>query len=249
MPKTWGVSGERLRANLEIQFTSKQLYDREEFLGGIGGSKECHVINNSITLGPSITEGQRNIPLTPGPGAGGWRIAKGTGPLGTDMLRFYIDLQEEMSHSGSDVYCPKGRIYMQCGLFELKNPNNVEFGGRKEELKRQFQEVTDKYKDLNDKIEQEGFISLEKIKLTREMFQVSMDARMINAKLNDARVLEPDKSILTISKDGDIGLTREGGVVCKVMKGAVMEYHILGRFALVAMDLTKEDEQEREKVH
>lgn len=236
MPKTWGVSGDRLRAVFEINFTSEQLYDREEFLGSIGGSKKCHIRNDSITLSPSLTEGSRKVPIAKG--VGGWKISKGEGPLGTDLLRFFIELDEQMSRPGSDVYCPRGRIYMQCGFFALnsRTDQNMKFGGRKEQLKRQLNEYTEKREDLSRRLDQEGFFSFEKLKLTRELIQLKMDITMAQAKLNDARVIEPDKSLLQLSKEGNIGLTREGGVVCKVFKGAVREYHILGKFAITSID-------------
>lgn len=244
MPKTWGVSGDRLRATFEINFTQNQLYEREEFLGGIGGSKQIEILNKCVTMSPSLSEGSRDIPIKKG--SGGWRVSKGDGPLGTDLLRFYIDLEQEMSHSGSDVYCPKGRVYMQCGFFSLNN-NNIQFGGRREELKKELDEVTRKYEDLTQQIEEEGFFSLRKMKLTRDIVQVSMDARMVNAKLNDARVIEPDKSLLRMSQDGNVGLTKEGGVVCKVMKGAVREYHILGKFALASVEPRQEIDKDKDE--
>ena len=233
MPKTWGISGERLRATFEINFTPDQLYDREEFLGGLGGAKKCEIIDNTVTLSPSLTEGTKNILVK----SGGWRVSKGDGPLGTDLLRFYIELDEEMSHSGSDVYCPKGRVYMQCGLFALQNNN---FGRRKEELRQELDDMSMKYEKLQKDLEEKGTFSLDRLKLTREIFQINMDMRMVNAKLNDARVIEPDKSLLKPSQDGTVGLTREGGVVCKVMKGAVREYHILGKFALASVEPKEE---------
>ena len=49
-------------------------------------------------------------------------------------------------------------------------------------------------------------------------------------------VTEPNKKLLKFSKDGDVGLTKEGGVCCRVMKGPVTEYHILGRFSSACID-------------
>ena len=44
-----------------------------------------------------------------------------------------------------------------------------------------------------------------------------------------AKLQEPEKSQLRLSKAGNIGLSREGGVCVKVRKGLALEYHILGR--------------------
>ncbi len=49
-------------------------------------------------------------------------------------------------------------------------------------------------------------------------------------------VKEPDKGLLLFLRDGDVGLTKEGGVCCWVNKGVVVEYHILGRFSIASVD-------------
>ena len=59
---------------------------------------------------------------------------------------------------------------------------------------------------------------------------------MVNGKLNFNAVTEPDQRLLHFSKDGDIGLTREGGVCCQVNKGPMVEYRILGRFSIASVD-------------
>ena len=43
---------------------------------------------------------------------------RGGGPMDTDLLQFYIDIGEnELRNDGRDIYCPKGRVYMNCGYF------------------------------------------------------------------------------------------------------------------------------------
>jgi hypothetical protein len=79
MPKTWGESGSRLLLNLDVDFSSSQLYEREEFLGGVGGAKILRVNNNELTVAPTITQGSRQLRAIDG----GWRVAKGQGPMGT----------------------------------------------------------------------------------------------------------------------------------------------------------------------
>ena len=97
--------------NLEMEFTPQQLYDREEFLNGLGGAKILHVIHNEATVAPTMQEGGKRIRVRDG----GWKVATGEGPMGTSILRFYVDLEEETGHKGSDVTCPAGRIYCTCG--------------------------------------------------------------------------------------------------------------------------------------
>jgi hypothetical protein len=62
------------------------------------------------------------------------------------------------------------------------------------------------------------------------------EARVVNGKLNFNAVTEPDQQLLRFSQDGDIGLTREGGVCCQVNKGPMVEYRILGRFSIALVD-------------
>ena len=50
---------------------------------------------------------------------GGWQVtrARGDGPMGTNLLRFFIEVDKETKHTGGDVYVPKGRVYISCGYF------------------------------------------------------------------------------------------------------------------------------------
>lgn len=103
MPKEWGSSGERILLNLAVKFSGNQFGDSEEFLGSKLVSKQLYVINNELTVAPSLTEGSRKISVK----NGGWRVLLGEGPAGTDLLRFFIEIEEKAEHKGSDVYCPK----------------------------------------------------------------------------------------------------------------------------------------------
>jgi hypothetical protein len=105
MPKAWGESGERLLLNLAVELSSDQLYEREEFLNSMAGAKVLKVVDSELTIGPSLTEGRRNISVKDG----GWRVAPGEGPAGTDLLRFFIEIEDDIQHTGCDVYCPKVR--------------------------------------------------------------------------------------------------------------------------------------------
>lgn len=208
-----------------MTFTNQQLYEREEFLGSMGGANILEVKNNELTLAPTITEGERKIRVI----NGGWRVAQGAGPLGTDLLRFYIEIEEQISRGGnvdSDVYCPAGRIYCNCGYFPTKRQSS----GYKARLKRQLDDMINRAEQLDEEIAAEGPFSLTRFKKSTELFRLKVDMQQTGERLMNANVAEPNDSILKISQDGMVGLTKEGGVCCKVNKGISIEYHILGRF-------------------
>jgi len=107
MPKEWSKDGQRLNVSFDVEFTPSQLFERDDFLrGGYANAKVLHVIENEIKLGPSISEGQRVYKVKDG----GWQVTKGDGPMGTDLLRFYIEVDEKIKHTDGDVYVPKGRV-------------------------------------------------------------------------------------------------------------------------------------------
>ena len=219
MPKTWGVSGERLLVNLEVVFSDEQLYEREDFLGSIGDSRILKILNNEITLGPSVNEGSRTFKVN----NGGWRIAKGQGPMGTDVLRFYIECGHEIRHQGGDVYVPAGRIYATCGYFPLNHPRSWE----KADLERQLEELGERRAAKEEEMRMESLLSIKRWSIYREVVQMTIDGQSLMSRLNDARVRDPDMNLLRLSKDGDVGLTREGGICCKVQKGVGYEVCVI----------------------
>ena len=80
------------------------------------------------------------------------------------------------------------------------------------------------------------FNVLDKLKRSKQMMDLRVEANKLTQKMNVAQVREPDKSLLRLSQDQSVGLTREGGVCCKVHKGLAIEYHILGRFEIASMN-------------
>jgi len=226
MPSTWAANGERLFLNLDIDFTNDQLYEREEFLGSMGGAKVLKIKNNELTMTPSITEGMKTVRVKDG----GWRVAQGAGPMGTDLLRFYIEIEEELRHKGSDVYCPAGRIYANCGYFPTMNQSSQ----YKDSLKKELDNMIIRAEELDDEIAAEGPFSLNRFKKSSELFRLKVDMQSTAERFASASVASPDKSLLKYSQDGDVGLTREGGICCKVIKPMTVEYHILGRFRIAA---------------
>merc|ERR1711862_837421 len=231
MPKDWGISGERLLVNLEICFSSQQSYEREDFLGSVGNAKICRVIDQECIVGPTLSEGSRKFEVKDG----GYRICKEGGPLKTDLLRFYFDVQEVIQHTGSDVYCPKGRVYCTCGFF----PENKGTGSLKKlHIRRKLEDLERDIVSLEERIKDDNSNFITKMSLMKQAFQLSnIDKPNLEKKLLEAQVTEPDTALLKFSRRRDVALTKEGGVCCKVKKeSGRYEYHILGKFGLGAVD-------------
>lgn len=220
MPKDWGISGDRLKLDFDIEFTDEQLYEREEFLGSMGDAKIVAVKGGRMTLSPSVTEGVKEISVK----NGGWRVSRGNGPMGTSLLRFYIETDEKISRKGGDVYCPAGRIYCSCGFFNANTPSR----GEKERYKKKLDDLIARAEALDYEIAAAGFFG--KLKKNAEMIRLKVEMQESAQRFREASILDPDSSILKFNSKGDVGLTKEGGVCCKVNKGVALEYHILGRF-------------------
>jgi len=230
MPKDWGKSGQRLNLSFTADFTPSQLFDRDDFFrGGYTNAKILNVESNQITLGPSLSEGQRSYKVK----NGGWQVTRGDGPMGTDLLRFFIEVDEEITHAGSDVYIPKGRIYCSCGYFPFMNNGGKD--GMKDAVKDEIKKIEGEIMQLQKKKDEiKNPFNLDGIKISSEIFKLKQDLDQLNQRLSFAMVRQPDKQLLRYSPDGDVGLTKEGGVCCEVKKGPVVEYHILGRFGVVS---------------
>mmetsp|Transcript_8251 Transcript_8251/g.17822 ORF Transcript_8251/g.17822 Transcript_8251/m.17822 type:complete len:416 (-) Transcript_8251:1669-2916(-) len=234
MPAEWGESGQRIALSFVAEFTPSQLYDRDDFLrGGYANAKILHVVDNEIKLGPSINEGERTYKAKDG----GWQVTRGDGPMGTDLLRFFVEVDERIEHAGGDVYVPRGRVYSSCGYFPFLRGDDGAVPSVKEAFANELRGIEDQIVKLQErKDEIRNPFNLDGIKLSREIFRLNQEARKVNGKLNFAMVKEPDKGLLRFSRDGDVGLTKEGGVCCQVNKGVVVEYHILGRFSIASVD-------------
>jgi len=230
MPKTWGVSGNRLILNMEIEFTQEQLYEREEFLGGLGGARILKVCDNQMILAPTIREGIRKIECL----EGGWRIGKGEGPKGTDILRFYLEVEDKISRENGDVYCPPGRIYCNCGYFPFMTKSS---SGVKERIRTQLDIMAQTADDMTQEIENDtAFFSFDKIKKSADLLRLKVEMQQIGERYSMESVREPDRSLLKCPNDVDVGLTKEGGICCKVEKAIGTEYHILGRLRIASAD-------------
>mmetsp|Transcript_15369 Transcript_15369/g.35219 ORF Transcript_15369/g.35219 Transcript_15369/m.35219 type:complete len:468 (-) Transcript_15369:292-1695(-) len=236
MPKTWGASGEKLRLKLEVEFTSEELYEREDFFGGLSdGSKVLRVVHNEASLSPSMTEGGKTVRVT----SGGWKVAPHEGPLGTAVLRFYFDIEEETRHLGSDVYLPKGRVYGTCGYFPLTARSNVDGRGtsKRELYEQEFRQLEVRYRSLRSAMERDhDLVSFDKLKRFKEMRDIQKSARKVRATIDEEWIREPNKSSLRMSRDQSVGLTQNGGICLKKQNGLAQEYHVLGGFEVAAME-------------
>ena len=179
-----------------------------------------------------MTEGEQNIRIT----GGGWRVAPGEGPMGTNALRFYFDVEQEAKHTGSDVYCPAGRVYCTCGYFSMDERYKHNEPSEKELLKEEMIDLEAQYKALSMENEVDpDLISWRKFERKRKMMDIRSQASKLNTRMHEAQIREPDKSLLRLSHDQSVGLTKEGGICCKVNKGLSIEYHILGKFEIGSM--------------
>eukprot|EP00538_Stauroneis_constricta_P004679 CAMPEP_0119555448 /NCGR_PEP_ID=MMETSP1352-20130426/7656_1 /TAXON_ID=265584 /ORGANISM="Stauroneis constricta, Strain CCMP1120" /LENGTH=452 /DNA_ID=CAMNT_0007602209 /DNA_START=118 /DNA_END=1476 /DNA_ORIENTATION=+ len=237
MPKTWGASGERLRMSVEMEFSDQPLMEWEDFLNGSKDSKTLKVVNNCLSTAPSMNEGS----LTVGVKDGGWRVACGEGPCGTDLLRFYFDVEDEARHIGSDVYCPEGRIFFTCGYFPLKH--DVDDGpgfapspqvSMKEKVREQQTKLALEYEQMSAELEEDAPI-WKKIQRSKRLMDMRGEASKLERRFQEARTREPERALLRLSQDRELGLTREGGACCKVHKGLAIEYHILGHFEVASI--------------
>ena len=154
------------------------------------------------------------------------------------LLAKYIEVEEEARHQGSDVHCPAGRVYCTCGYFPMTGHDGKSIhGSMKDELRKKQQELAKRYEELSNENEADTWIvSIDKLKRTKEMMDLRQQADRLTTKLNQVRVREPEKSLLRMSRNQKVGLTREGGVCCKVNKGLAIEYHILGKFEIASIE-------------
>ncbi|KAL3823590.1 hypothetical protein ACHAXA_005571 [Cyclostephanos tholiformis] len=239
MPAEWGRSGKRINLSFVAEFAPSISYDRDDMV--------LRVVDGIATLGPSVSEGRRSYAVRDG----GWRVARGEGPMGTDILRFYVEVVDDrIMHADGDVYLPGGRVYCSCGYFPFF-PGNVKdlstssssfsasssLNSAREALIGELMNIEERMTKLKKK--KDGIrnpFDLDGIKISSELSRLKREARIVNGKLNFKAVTEPDPRLLRFSKDGDIGLTKEGGVCCQVNKGPIVEYHILGRFSIASVD-------------
>jgi hypothetical protein len=229
MPKTWGASGDTLKLKLEIEFTSIELYERENFLSKNGISKILRIVGEEGQTTPTMAEGSSKVRIT----NGGWKILQQDGPFQTSVLRFYFNVEEQevVGHTGSDVYLPKGRIYGTCGYFPMTTRSNVDGNGtsKRDAYTNELRQLEVKYESLKDEKdntenddENDHFhhrhdwwlsnniirSSFHKIQLLHEMMVVREDAVRLQQYIENEKIREPSKDKLRLSQDQLVGLTK-----------------------------------------
>ena len=219
MPEAWGQSGQRLNVQLEIQFCSDYVTsDREDFLGDRGGNL-VRVVDNDGMFGPSMSESAKRVRFRDG----AWAIAWGEGPAGSDLLRLYVELEERVERN--DVYCPAGRIYLTCGYFDVAHRGH----SRKRDLEARISDLSNEHNEILDQLNNEGIFSFKRFECFSALQEKKAEIEKTSEKHTRMQIMEPDLDLLRLSKKRDIGITKEGGICCKVKKRkGYYEYHILG---------------------
>jgi len=173
------------------------------------------------------------------------------GPLGTAILRWYFDIEEEASHLGSDIYLPAGRVYGTCGYFPMTSRSNVDGRGtsKREFYKQELRQMEVKYLSLKGEMDADpDFLSLDKFNRFQEMREIRTEAKKIKRTIDEECIREPTKDSLRLSRDQTVGLTQEGGICCKKQNGLSQEYHILGKFEVASIE-NREHSSYRDALH
>jgi len=231
MPVEWGKSGDRLRFQVVVDFTSELFEeDDDEFFGG-EKKYVCRVADAFCYpegVG-SMSVGRRAVKFD---SEGLYQVAKGQGPAGTDILRFSLKLLEDIRHQcESDVFVPAGSIYGTCGYFSTKPHSHAVKDG----LCSEHLQLSRHLDDINRQIESEGNI-FHQVALLKDKWDLHDKLENLSVKVQHARTQDPERSRLRLSRKGDVGLSKEGGVCCKVNKGMSIEYRILGKLEMGSVD-------------
>lgn len=241
MPATWGVSGDRLLFQVDIDFTSEPLHSNDDFLQSTTGTKRLDIVEAFLIPRGVGTHSVGRRPL-PCKATGGYKVCRGQGPLGTDLVRLYIDLTEDVyipDHE-SDVFCPKGRVYATCGYFVMHDSRELaalKIKSDKDVAQIEHRDAVQRLENLQLRLESDTrTFSVDRFKLMKDIYFAKKHVDEAAKNLLLARQREPDKAQLRLSKRRDVGLSKEGGVCCKVQKGVTIEYHILGRMEVGCVD-------------
>jgi hypothetical protein len=257
MPKTWAASGDRLYFQCTVEFSSEALPplspgDDSFFQAPTGTAKLLKVTDAFIMPCPKARPssdcflGRRPLPVLP---TGAYKVCRGQGPAGTDLLRFYIQLTEPIANY-DDVTVPSGRIYGTCGYFASTpaTPHSAEATTTDSMSHRPAMRLRDVKQQQHDKAMQEYIDKqLEAEADNRPLWdpghwrkvqaawQAKRKTEATAAQLQTARLRDPERSKLRFTADESVGLTAEGGVCCKVHHGLALEYHILGRLQVACL--------------
>ena len=247
MPKDWGISGDRLLFQCTVQFTKEPLssaqYHDEFFHESSSMTTDTTkqlIVQDAFIVPRGVGDasvGRRPLPVQT---VGAYKVCRNQGPCGTDIVRFYIELTDMVTvpdHT-SDVYCPSGRIYATCGYFPIHHTSDTATKPSKREMAHeQYQEALRECEHIQLQIDSDtrGLFNVEHFKLLQQSWMAKQRMDEMASKLRVAQQQEPEKSQLRLNMEQTVGLTREGGVCCKVHKGLALEYHILGKIEVGCM--------------
>ncbi|CAB9497815.1 expressed unknown protein [Seminavis robusta] len=227
-----------LLIHLVMDFTADTLNDNDDLLRSGFSTSEAKTlrIKESWIGASSWTEGrQRDVQIK---ATGGWKVLPGQGPKGIDILRFYIDVEDEICHDkeNSSLRCPAQRVYCTSGFFSMGHHNESE--AFKDYLRGELNRLVEKYEDLTSEGENdERLFSLDGVKRAKKMIDLRKQIKTTNERITQARIRDPEKSMLRLSRRGDIGVTKEGQVCYKAdANGASAEYLVLGRMEMASIN-------------
>lgn len=235
MPPEWGASGDRLRFQVVLDFTPEVWATSEDFfMASSAPTKVCKVVDGFVYPSGvgSHSIGRQPLPVK---ATGVYQVARGQGPSGTDILRFYITLEEEVTFKDhkSDVSVPAGRVYGTCGYFST-NPHSHAV---KETLAKHYHDLVLEYEALQQEIDNETrLFSMEQVKRMKKQWSLRKRIDKAAKDVERARQKDPERSQLRFSRKGDVALTKDGGVCCKAVKGVAVEYRILGRMEVACTE-------------
>lgn len=240
MPSEWGASGDRLRFQVVLDFTAEVSETSEEFFSASSApTKVCKVVDGFVYPSGvgSHSVGRQVLPVK---SSGVYQVARGQGPSGTDVLRFFITLENDITFKDhkSDVSVPAGPVYGTCGYFST-NPHSHAI---KETLAKHHHDLLLEYEKLQQKIESETRIfSMEQVKRMKEQWSLRKRIDKAAKDLERARQKDPERAQLRFSRKGDVALTKDGGVCCKAVNGVAVEYRILGKMEVACMERRDEE--------
>jgi hypothetical protein len=106
-----------------------------------------------------------------------------------------------------------------CGYFPTHQRS-----GLRDQLEKERQQLSNQYQDLDAEMEVASMWDM--LKLKKQRLDVRLELGKVERQLEEACVREPGKALLRLSRKRDVGLSKEGGVCCKAVKGLAVEYHI-----------------------
>ena len=69
------------------------------------------------------------------------------------------------------------------------------------------------------------------------MMELRQEIKAMNQKITQARIRDPEKAMLRLSRKGDVGLTKEGQVCYKASaQGSSSEYLVLGKMEVASIN-------------